>query len=78
VPYPLLADERTYRCRNWDQLVERLVWAHRSGYTTAKPRRTTLDSDRPLVPSEVTALVQPATVVAMAECAQERRVTVEA
>ena len=64
MPYLLLTDEHTYRCRNWDQLVERLVWAHRSGYTTAKARRTTLDSDRPLIPSEAAALVQAATKVA--------------
>jgi hypothetical protein len=25
VPYLLLADDHTYRCRTWDQLVERLV-----------------------------------------------------
>lgn len=56
VPYVLLADQRTYRCRSWDQLDERLVWAHRSGYTTAKARRTTMDSDRPLIPSEAAAL----------------------
>jgi hypothetical protein len=36
VPYLLQADENTYRCRDWDHLVERLVWAHRSGYKTAK------------------------------------------
>jgi hypothetical protein len=65
VPYVLLADQRTYRCRNWDQLVERLVWAHQAGYTTAKARRTTMDSDRPLIPSEAAALVETATKVAL-------------
>jgi hypothetical protein len=66
VPYLLLADDRTYRCRNWDQLVERMVWARRSGYATAKARRTTWESDRPLIPSEAAALVEAATAVALA------------
>jgi hypothetical protein len=65
VPYLLRADDHTYRCRSWEQLVERLVWAHRSGYTTAKARRTTMDSDRPLFPSEAAALVEAATQVAL-------------
>jgi hypothetical protein len=47
VPYLLLADKHTYRCRNWDQLVERLVWAHRTSCTTAKAWRTTIDSAPP-------------------------------
>jgi hypothetical protein len=42
----------------------RLVWAHRSGYATAKARRTTWESDRPLIPSEAAALVEAATKVA--------------
>jgi hypothetical protein len=66
VPYLLLADEHTYGCRNWGDLAARLVWAHQRGYATAKARRTTLDSDRPLIPSEAAALVEAATRVALA------------
>ena len=66
MPYRLLADDHTYRRRNWDQLVERLVWAHRSGFRTAKARQTTWESDRPLIPSEAAALVEAATRVAVA------------
>jgi RecB family endonuclease NucS len=76
--YLLLADDHTYRCRDWDQPVEKLLWAHQSGCTTAKARRTTMDSDRPLIPSESFALVEVATKVAMAEFSEERRVTVGA
>ena len=64
MPYLLLADDHTYRCRNWEQLVERLVWAHQNGYRTAKARRTTWESDRPLIPSEAAALVDAGTKVA--------------
>jgi hypothetical protein len=45
--------------------VERLVWAHRHGYGTAKARRTTMDTDRPLKPSEAAALVEAATKIAL-------------
>jgi hypothetical protein len=65
VPYLLFADDHTYRCRSWQQLVERLAWAHRSGYATAKARHTTMDSDRPLIPSQAAALVEAATKVAL-------------
>jgi hypothetical protein len=67
MPYLLLGDDHTYQCRNWEQLVERLVWARESGYTTAKARHTTSESDRPLIPSEAAALVvEAATKVALA------------
>ena len=67
MPYLLLADEHTYRCRNRDQLVQRLVWAHKNGYRAAKARRTAWESDRPLIPSEAAALVEAATRVALAD-----------
>lgn len=66
MPYLLLADQHTYRCRNWDQLVGRLVWARGNGYRTAKARWTGWESDRPLIPSEAVELVQAATRVALA------------
>jgi hypothetical protein len=66
VPYLLLADDKTYRCRNWDDLAERLVWAHRRGFRSAKARRTAWEQDRPLLPSEVAALVEAATEFALA------------
>jgi hypothetical protein len=28
-----------YRCRDWDGLVDRLVWAHRQRYGSVKARR---------------------------------------
>jgi hypothetical protein len=49
VPYLLIADNETHRCRTWDQLVERLVWARQNDYTTAKARRTIWESDWPLI-----------------------------
>jgi hypothetical protein len=66
VTYLLLADDKTYRCRNWDDLTERLVWAHRQGFTSAKARRTAWEEDRPLLPSEAVALVEAATDLAAA------------
>jgi hypothetical protein len=75
VPYLLLADDHTYRCRHWDQLVERLVWAHQNGYRTAKERRTAWESDRPLIRSEATALVDAATRVALANADMRHRGT---
>jgi hypothetical protein len=66
VSYLLLADDRVYRCRNWDDLTERLVWAHPQGFTSAKARRTAWEEDRPLLPSEATALVEAATAFALA------------
>jgi hypothetical protein len=65
VPYLLVADHSVYRCRSWDQLVERLVWAHRQGYRSAKARRTAWEEDRPLLPSEAVALVEAATELAL-------------
>jgi hypothetical protein len=43
VPYLLLADGHTYRCR-WEHQVEQLAWAHQNGYRTAKARRTTFEA----------------------------------
>jgi hypothetical protein len=55
VSYLLVADENTYRCRNWDQLVERLAWAHRSEIQDgSKAWRTTIDNDRPLIRPKLT------------------------
>jgi hypothetical protein len=66
VAYLLQADDKTYRCRNWDQLAERLIWAHRHGFRSAKARRTAWEEDRPLLPSEAVALVEAATDLALA------------
>jgi hypothetical protein len=51
---------------NWDQLAERLIWAHRHGFRSAKARRTAWEEDRPLLPSEAVALVEAATDLALA------------
>ena len=66
MPYLLLADDHTYRCRNWDNLAQRLWWAHRQGFRSAKARRTAWEEDRPLLPSEAVALVEAATELALA------------
>ena len=66
MPYLLLADDHTYRCRNWDDLAERLVWAHHRGFRSAMARRTAWEEDRPLLPSEAVALVEAATELALA------------
>lgn len=47
-------------------MAERLVWAHRQGFNSAKARRTAFDSDTPLLPSEAHALVERATELALA------------
>jgi hypothetical protein len=57
VAYLLLADDRVYRCRTGGDLAERLVWAHRQGFRSAKASRTAWEEDRPLLPSEAAALV---------------------
>jgi hypothetical protein len=66
VSYLLLADDKTYRCRSWDDLAERLVWAHRQGFRSATARRTAWDEDRPLLPSEAVDLIEAATEFALA------------
>jgi hypothetical protein len=66
VAYLLQADDHIYRCRSWDQLAERLLWAHRQGFRSAKARRTAWEEDRPLLPSEAVALVAAATELALA------------
>jgi hypothetical protein len=66
VAYLLLADSKTFRCRNWNDLAQRLIWAHQQGITMAKARRTAWEEDRPLLPSEAAALVEAATALALA------------
>lgn len=66
MPYLLLADQHAYTCRTWDALVDKLVWARGQGYATAKARRSTGFTDRPVMPSEAAALVEAATEVALA------------
>lgn len=63
--YLLLADSKTYVCRTWEQLVHKLVWARAEGYRTAKARRCSAFTDRPLMPSECAALIKAATQVAL-------------
>jgi hypothetical protein len=65
VAYLLLADDHTCRCRTWNQLAERLLWAHRQGFTSAKARHTAWEEDRPLLPSEAAALIETATELAL-------------
>jgi hypothetical protein len=62
VGYLLLADSRTYGCRSWDDLVDRLLWAREQGFSAAKARYANGDLDRPLIPSEQSRLVEAATV----------------
>jgi hypothetical protein len=66
VTYLPQADDKTYRCRNWDDLAQRLVWAHRQDFKPGKARRTAWEEDRPLLPSEAVALVDAATQLALA------------
>jgi hypothetical protein len=66
VSYLLLADDKTYRCRNWDDLAKRLVWARDQGFRSARAGRTAWEEDRPLLPSEAIALVEAATELALA------------
>jgi hypothetical protein len=61
VGYLLLADSRTYGCRSWDELVDRLLWAREQGFGQAKARFANGDVDRPLIPSEQSRLVEAAT-----------------
>ena len=65
MPYLLLADDKTYRCRSWEDLARRLVWAHQQGFRSARARRTAWEEDRPLLPSEAVALVERATKLAL-------------
>ena len=64
--YLLLAENSVYHCRSWDDLAERLVWAHRERFRSAKARRTAWEEDRPRLPSEALALVEAATDLAAA------------
>jgi hypothetical protein len=61
VAYRLLADSRTYGCRTWEELVDRLLWAREHGFETAKARYANGDVDRPLIPSEQAWLIEAAT-----------------
>ena len=63
--YVLLADSHTFKCRTWDDLAARLVWARQEGYATAKARRANGWVDRPLLPSEQVQLVEEATRLAL-------------
>ena len=63
--YLLLADSHTYRCRTWDDLAAKLVWAREQGYGFAKARRANAYVDRPLLPSEQMRLVEEATRLAL-------------
>ena len=63
--YVLLADAHTFKCRTWDDLAARLVWAREEGYRTAKARRANGWIDRPLLPSERVKLVEEATRLAL-------------
>jgi hypothetical protein len=65
VSYLLLADQHVFSCPNWDALVDRLVWARGQGYATAKARRCSAFTDRPLIRSESMALVEAATALAL-------------
>jgi len=65
VSYVLLADAHTFKCRTWDDLAARLVWAREEGYRTAKARRANGWIDRPLLPSERVKLVEEATRLAL-------------
>jgi hypothetical protein len=38
VSYVLLADAHTFRCRTWDDLAAKLMWAREEGYQTAAAR----------------------------------------
>lgn len=58
--YLLLADSHTFKCRTWDDLAPRLVWAREKGYSTAKARRANGRVDMPLLPSEQARLVDEA------------------
>lgn len=56
--YVLLADAHTFKCRTWDDLAAKLVWAREEGYRPAKARRANAWVDRPLLPSERVRLVE--------------------
>jgi hypothetical protein len=66
VAYLLLADSHTFRCKSWNELVAKPVWARENGYRQAQARCCWTDFDRPLLPSERVELVQAATVFAFA------------
>ena len=66
VAYLLLADDDVFSCRSFDALAAKLVWARGEGYATAKARRRSAFTDRPLMPSECRQLVDAATALALA------------
>jgi hypothetical protein len=66
VSHLLLADQHVYVWGSRDALVGRLVWARGRGYTTAKARRCSAFTDRPLMACEPAELVEAATKVALA------------
>jgi len=66
VSYVLLADAHTFKCRTWDDLAAKLVWAREEGYKAANARRANGWVDRPLLPSEQQRLVEDATRLALA------------
>jgi hypothetical protein len=70
VAYLLLADSHVFRCRTWNELVAKLVWARGNGYRQAKARLCWTDFDRPLLPSERVELVQAATGVVLGKSAE--------
>ena len=59
------ADAHTFKCRTWNDLAAKLVWAREEGYKMAKARRANGWVDRPLVPSERVKLVEDATQLAL-------------
>ncbi len=63
--YLLLADSHIFKCRTWDALAAKLVWARGEGYRVAKARRANAYVDRPLLPSEQARLVEDATRLAL-------------
>jgi hypothetical protein len=65
VAYALLAESHTFKCRTWDDLAAKLVWAREKGYLVAKARRANGCVDRRLLPSERVRLVEDATRLAV-------------
>ena len=61
----MLADSHTFKCRTWDDLAARLVWAREKGHGIAKARRANGWVDLPLLPSEQARLVEEATQLAL-------------
>ncbi len=46
--YLLLADDHVFKCRSWDGLADKLVWAHDQGYQSAKARLDVGDHGPPV------------------------------